>query len=246
MQGKTTHMTDGSAFYVPDGAFDAAAARQAYYAMMRRLNYPIPKVLETDSFWVCDFLHGDFARLGMGGIFWVNEQNVYGQAGGQQYQGEFKAGKYGYLGHEIYLLPGQMLPEHRHLGGSAGHGPKMEAWHVRYGTVTFFCEYAGTQGERPVSELPAAERPVGFGEPWCRARYYVRRQAGEIYRLDDPEAWHCQRADGAGAIVTEYATYHNHVTFSKPGMEFQCTAAAGNGSRNARGADNSAKGSKGS
>ena len=29
-----------------------------------------------------------------------------------------------------------------------------------------------------------------------------------------------------GAIVTEYATYHNHVEFSKPGMEFDNSKGA--------------------
>jgi hypothetical protein len=46
-----------------------------------------------------------------------------------------------------------------------------------------------------------------------------------MYKLVDPESWHFQRAGAQGAIVSEYATYHNHVTFSKPGMEFDCSKA---------------------
>ena len=45
----------------------------------------------------------------------------------------------------------------------------------------------------------------------------------QMYVLKDPESWHGQKAGPKGAIVTEVATYHNHVTFSKPGMEFKNT-----------------------
>ncbi|MBN2449888.1 MAG: hypothetical protein JXR77_05840 [Lentisphaeria bacterium] len=214
-----------AAFYAADGAFQGAAAKEAYFAMMRAFDYPIPAVLGTDEFWVCDFLQRDFETLGMGGIFWINANGAYGQAGSKAYAGAFKDGTYGYLGHEIYLLPGQMLPEHRHVGGHGGFGPKMESWHVRYGTVEFFGEHRGAGDETLIADMPEEQRPFGFGEPWFRARYVARRTAGQIYSLEDPESWHFQRAGANGAIVSEYATYHNHVEFSKPGMEFSCSEA---------------------
>ena len=46
----------------------------------------------------------------MAGIFWKNVEGTYGTVGAKAYKGEFKDQKYGYLGHEIFLLPGQMLP----------------------------------------------------------------------------------------------------------------------------------------
>ena len=216
---------DNKTFYKADGAFDAEAAKKVYYDMMRAFGYPIPDVLKTDQFWVCDFLQRQMDRLGMGGIFWINETGQYGQTGAKEYKGEFKDQRFGYLGHEIYLLPGQMLPEHHHLGGPAGHGPKMEAWHVRYGSVTFFGEYKGDADETAIDKMPADERPWGFGQDWFKSKSCAKRTAGQFYKLVDPESWHFQRAGAQGAIVSEYATYHNHVSFSKPGMEFACSKA---------------------
>ena len=87
-------------------AFDAEAAKKACFEMMERFGYPIPDILRGDDFWVCDFMQGDFAKLGMGGVFWINEKGNYGKNGGGKYTGEFKDRDFGYLGHDIYLLPG--------------------------------------------------------------------------------------------------------------------------------------------
>ena len=65
--------------------------------------YPISDTLKK-KMWVLDFSLGDFARVGMAGIFWLNRQD------------------YNYFGHEIYLLPGQMIPEHKHVK-TADAGP---------------------------------------------------------------------------------------------------------------------------
>ena len=214
-------------FYKKDGAFDAAAAKKAYYAMMEAFGYPIPDVLKTDEFWVCDFLQRDYENLGMAGIFWINEKGTYGGSGTKAYKGKFKDERFGYLGHEIYLLPGQVLPEHNHIGGTDDYGPKMEAWHVRYGSVTFFGEHKGAGDEIEIAKTPAAEHPWGCGEKWFKCKYAAKRTAGQMYKLVDPESWHFQRAGEHGAIVSEYATYHNHVQFSKPGMKFEGSKAKG-------------------
>ena len=213
-------------FYT-NGAFDSEKAVKAYFDLMNRFGYPIPDVLKTDEFWTCDFLQADFAKLGMGGIFWVNAIGTYGENGTGAYKGEFKDQKFGYLGHELYILPGQSLPEHNHIGGPEGMGPKMEAWQVRYGEVEFFGEYKGAGDETLISDMPETERPWGYGEDWFKSKYVAKRtaQSGKLYSLEDAESWHFQRAGAEGAIVTEYATFHNHVQFSKPGMEFDNTKA---------------------
>ena len=217
------------AFYKADGAFDPDAAKKAYLDMMNAFGYPIPDVLKTDEFWVCDFLSRDCEKLGMGGIFWINDCGTYGDNGDKVYKGGFKDQKFGYLGHEIYLLPGQMLPEHRHIGngGEKGYGPKMESWQVRYGEVEFFGQHKGAGDETLISDMPKEEQPWGYGEDWFKSKYVTKRTAksGKLYSLEDPETWHFQRAGKEGAIVTEYATYHNHVCFSKPGMEFKGSPA---------------------
>lgn len=75
--------------------------------------------------------------------------------------------------------------------------------------------------------MPEANRPWGYGESWSKSMYVAKRtaQSGKLYSLEDPETWHFQRAGKQGAIVTEYATDHNHVQFSKPGMAFASTGA---------------------
>ncbi len=57
---------------------------------------------------VTDFNLGDFENVGMAGIFWVNDP------------------EYKYLGHEIYLLPGQMIAEHKHV--VTEYPAKFESW----------------------------------------------------------------------------------------------------------------------
>jgi hypothetical protein len=215
------------AFYKADGSFDPTAAKKTYLDMLKTMGFPIPDSLTTDQLWVCDFLQGDFEKLGMGGIFWINANGTYGQSGSKNYGGKFKDGNFGYLGHEIFLLPGQMLPEHHHIGGPEQYptyGPKMEAWLVRYGSVDFFGEYKDSE-EKPISQMPRHERPWGHGEEWFKSRYVASRTAkeGKVYTMADPESWHFQRAGKNGAIVTEFATFHNHVSFSKPGMAFDNT-----------------------
>jgi D-lyxose ketol-isomerase len=208
-----------------DGKLDIEAVKQAYFEMFDAFKYPVPEILKTEAFWVADFVQGDILSLGMGGVFWINESGTYGTHGSGAYAGEFGDQKFGYLGHEIFLLPGQTLPEHRHIGGSEGFGPKMEAWQVRYGSVTFYGEYRGEGTEVPLADLSEDARPWGYGEDWFRSKYGVVRDAasGKPYVLKAPESWHGMRAGKHGAIVTEYATYHNHVEFSKPGMVFGST-----------------------
>jgi D-lyxose ketol-isomerase len=219
---------ESPAFYDEDGAFDEDVAKEAYYDMMKAYHYPIPDYLKTEEFWTADFMQGDFAQLGMAGIFWKNVVGTYGEVGAGDYEGEFKDTDYGYLGHEIFLLPGQMLPEHNHFGNGSdmGFGPKMETWHIRHGSVEFFGEYQGEAGETPISDLPADEQPWGYGEEWFKSKYVKQCDAGEIYSLNDPESYHFMRAGPNGAIVAEYATYHNDVKFSHPTMEFGNSEAA--------------------
>jgi len=223
--GCTVVNPGNAAFYKADGSFDGPAAKDAYFAMMNVYNYPIPEILKTDTFWTSDFVQRDFEHLGMGGIFWMNQKAKYGEIGSKSYKGDFKDQTFGYLGHEIYLLPGQMLPEHNHIGGGDGFGPKMETWHIRHGSVKFFGQHQGEAKERPITELPKADRPCGFGQDWFKSKYFVEMGAGGIYTLNDPESWHFMVAGPNGAIVSEYATYHNHVQFSKPGMIFDSSKA---------------------
>ena len=169
-------------FYKSDGTFDVDAAKGAYYEMFDHYHYPIVPRLRGDEFWAVDFGVGKFTEVGMAGIFWLNlkEQN--------------------YFGHEIYLLPGQMIPEHRHVK-TPDAGPKLESWHVRHGSVHIYGEGTPTPG--------VDERiPPTHGE-CCQARVEQQLLPGEVGHLAGPEQWHWMRAGAEGAIVTEYATYHD-------------------------------------
>jgi len=213
---------DNKDFYT-NGKIDGAKVKQAYFDMMNRFNYPIPDVLNTDNFWTCDFKQENILALGMGGVFWINEKGEYKKAGAKAYKGDYK-GQYGYLLHEIYMLPGQTLPEHRHIGGSEEFGPKMESWQVRYGSAYFYGQYKHGD-EVLISEVPKDEQPWGYGEKWFKSTYISKRDAktNQMYTLNDPESWHGLMAGKDGAIITEVATYHNHVEFSKPGLVFANT-----------------------
>ena len=87
--GEVAKMVDDKGFYV-DGALSADEVKLAYLDMMARFNYPIPDILKTDEFWVCDFDQGDIMALGMGGIFWINEKGEYKNAGAGKYAGKYK------------------------------------------------------------------------------------------------------------------------------------------------------------
>lgn len=172
-------------FYKADGTFDQDAAKQAYFAMMESFGYPVYDKLRKEL-WVLDFGLGRFTEAGMGGIFWINQW--------------VEDGGYGYLGHEIYLLPGQMIPEHWHVKNEKVM-PKAEAWQLRYGDVTLFGEGDPT---------PGAEARIPAGERECTTvKHATVLKPGEVAPLNRVEARHFMVAGPRGCIVSEYASYHD-------------------------------------
>ena len=181
-------------YYPADGAFDVQTAREVYYEMFDLYSYPIPDVLRTDEFWVADFGLGKFTEIGLGGIFWINRVEE------------------SYFGHEIYLLPGQSIPEHKHV--KTEHKPKMEGWHVRHGSVHIYGEGEPTPG---VDErIPPSHRECAV------ARTEKQLLPGEVGYLGGAEQWHWMKAGDQGAIVTEYGTYHDNagLRFTHPDVKF--------------------------
>ena len=174
-----------NADFYKDGKFQPDAAKKAYLAMMASHGYDIHIENEkkwTSPFWVSDFGLGDFVNVGMGGVFWVNFQDT------------------NFFAHEIFLLPGQMIVEHGHVKTEKSK-PKMEAWHVRHGMIYTF-------GEGPATE------PCPVNLPESQIKYITCKNAkkvmpGEIDSLKRAEAKHFMYAGPEGAIVTEYATYHD-------------------------------------
>ena len=178
-KGITMHKN--AEFYGPDGKFNQDAAKKAYFELMEGLHYPVYQKLR-DEMWVLDFGLGRFTDAGMGGIFWIND----------------KEGKY--LGHEIFLLPGQMIPEHWHVKTDEA-AAKAESWQLRYGAVTLFGEGDATPDAEKT--IPASERE------FTTVRHATVLRLGDIAPLNRVEAKHFMVAGPRGCVVTEYASFHD-------------------------------------
>lgn len=177
-------------FYGADGTFLIDKAREAYYDMFRRFHYPISETLKKEM-WILEFGLGDFSRVGMAGIFWLNRED------------------YNYFGHEIFLLPGQMIPEHCHLKTAKG-APKMESWQPRRGMIYTFGE--GDATPDLLDKIPPSQRDLVKSQ--CGASLGI----DEIGHLNRLTAWHFMVAGPEGALVTEYGTFHDMdgLRFSNP------------------------------
>lgn len=169
-------------FYDADGKLDAAKAKAAYYTLMEFHGFPIFPSLKTDELWVLDFALGNFMEVGMAGIFYANNE------------------KDNYLLHDIWLLPGQQIPEHYHIKFEDVE-PKMEAWLVRHGEAYFYAEGEPTPG--------VDERIPPLHNKIAKARTEALKKPGDVVIQPIPESRHCMRAGPQGVIVTEVATYHS-------------------------------------
>ena len=184
---KTYTNTD---FYDASGKFLVEKARDAYHDMFRRFHYPISDTIKKDM-WILDFGLGDFAQVGMAGIFWLNRQDC------------------NYFGHEIYLLPGQMIPEHSHLPTAKG-AAKMESWQPRRGMIFTFGEGDGTP--ELLGKIPVSQRDL------VKSRRCNPLEIDQVGHLNRLEAFHFMVAGPEGALVTEYGTFHDMdgLRFSNP------------------------------
>ncbi|MCC8155202.1 MAG: hypothetical protein LIP01_14025 [Tannerellaceae bacterium] len=168
-----------NADFYKDGKFDEAVAMQAMKDMFEFYDVPFTAFMEKEM-WVTDFGLGDFENVGMGGVFWVNDP------------------EHNYFAHAIYLLPGQMIPEHAHV--RTAYAPKFESWMVNKGWAYNFSEI----GE----ETPGAPAiPASHGE--VKSKNFVVQNVGDIIHLKKEESFHFLLAGPEGAIVDEWASYHD-------------------------------------
>lgn len=187
-----------NADFYQDGKFQAEAAKKAYFDLMAAHGYDMhlehAKKWATD-FWVTDFGLGDFVNVGMGGVFWINLQ------------------EHNYFAHEIFLLPGQMIVEHAHKATEKAK-PKMETWHPRHGKI--YC--LGETG----SEIPAGVVLPKSQEPFITVRKCTEVPSGDMLTLNRVTAKHFMMGGPAGAIVSEYASFHDNdgLVFTNPGVKF--------------------------
>jgi len=180
-------------FYKPDGSFDKEAAKDAYIALMEYHGYPVFDGMR-ENLWVSDYGTGQFTKLGLGAYGFINEQQGC------------------YMGQDMFLLPNQMLPEHYHLKTEKGPS-KMEGWHVRHGISYVYGEGEPTRNMKAV--IPDCHQPVTVS-------HEVILHEGQVTTLNRATARHWQFGGPEGAVVSEYATFHDNdgVRHSDPKLVF--------------------------
>ncbi len=188
-----------NADFYKDGVFQEDVAKAAYLDMFEFYGYEMTPFLERE-WWLLDFGLGDFENCGMGGVFWVNDA------------------EYGYFSHDIYLLPGQMIPEHMHYKTELP--AKMESWMVRNGEVLNYAYKRDANGN--VIETPGYDKYIPESQKATTlSKWYTRQAMGELVHLRDGDvnekgegAWHFLIGGENGAIVHEYATAHDGAWFT--------------------------------
>ena len=94
----------------------------------------------------------------------------------------------------------------------------MESWQVRYGYVYGFSEV----GEPNLDKYPEAKANLSkFQIPHLKSVHVEKWVAdGSVHKLPKDETWHFMMGGSDGAIVSEYATYHDGagLRFSVPGV----------------------------
>ena len=179
--------------FYKDGKYDEEVAKAAYLEMFRAFRYSLAdSVINSKDFWTLEFGLGDFSNVGMAGIFFVNDK------------------EHSYFGHEIYLLPGQMIAEHYHLPAE-DMPAKHEAWQVRHGQVWTVAQ-GGDKNSLPFV-LPASQ-----DKDFTTCFDAKELKVGDMDFLRKLEQPHFMMAGPEGAIVTEYASYHSGegLRFSNP------------------------------
>lgn len=177
-----------NADFYTDGKFNEDVAIAAMKDMLAFYDVPFTPLMEKD-FWVVDFGLGDFENIGMGGIFWVNDA------------------EHNYFAHSIYLLPNQMIPEHAHV--KTEFAPKFESWMVSKGWAYNFSEIGEETANAPA--IPAKHGPI-------KSKNFVVQNLGEVVHLKKIESFHFLMAGPEGAIVEEWASYHDNagLRFTNP------------------------------
>jgi len=116
-----------------------------------------------------------------------------------------------YFGHEIYLLPGQMIVEHKHV--ATEFPAKFESWQVRHGWAYNY-SIGDTTPNAPV--LPASQKDH------ITISHFQKQMVDEVIHLAELESPHFLFAGDNGAIITEFATYHDGagLRFTNPKVVF--------------------------
>jgi len=171
-------------FYDKDGKFIEEKGKDAVIALMRYHGYSLADVIDKDraSLWVSDYATGQFTKLGLAARMWKNNE------------------KDRYMLMDLFLLPGQMLPEHWHLADK-GNPVKMEGWLIRHGL-----SHVVGEGEPNLS--PEIVIPACHDGGKVTVKHAVVAKPGDFVPLNRAEAHHWQFGGPEGAVITEVANVH--------------------------------------
>jgi len=177
IQFRNSYFYDASGKFVPDRAKDA------YIALMRFHGYPVYPAMR-EQLWVTDYGTGQFAQLGLGARMWVNNERDL------------------YMLMDVYLLPGQMLPEHWHE--KPDQKPiKMEGWLIRYGL-------SHVVGEGEPNLGPDVVIPKCHENGTATVLHEVVARPGDFVPLNRAGAHHWQLGGPRGVIMSEVANVHEN------------------------------------
>jgi D-lyxose ketol-isomerase len=168
-------------FYNAQGKFDEEKAKDAIMTLCKYHGYPVFPGLR-DKLWVSDYKVGKFTEVGLAAYIFVN--NVEDQ----------------YMLMDIFLLPGQMLPEHWHVAGE-GNPAKREGWLVRWGV-----SHIVGVGEKNLGKDVVIPKTHLGGK--VSTEHEVVATPGMFVPLAKVETKHWQYAGPEGAIITEVANVH--------------------------------------
>ena len=184
-KAKHSHLKfKNSDFYCSEGKFDEDKAKDACIAVMKHHGYPIYPDMKKEL-WVSDYGTGQFTKLGLAARMWKNHEEDR------------------YMQMDLFLLPGQMLPEHWHLA-TKKNPPKREGWLVRHG----LSHIVGI-GEPNLSKDVVIPKCHMGGK--TETAHAVIATPGVFVPLAKVLTKHWQFAGPEGAIITESANVHDNM-----------------------------------
>lgn len=171
---------DNASFY-KDGKFDVEKGKDAIMCLAKCHGYPVfPGMRE--KLWVSDYGTGQFTKLGLAAFMFKNNEEDR------------------YMVMDLFLLPGQMLPEHWHED-SDKNPAKREGWVVRWGLSHMVGEGEPNLGKDVV--IPKCHMN---GD--ATTKHEVIAGPGVFVPVSRVTSRHWMFAGPEGAIITEVANVH--------------------------------------
>jgi D-lyxose ketol-isomerase len=172
-----------NADFYKGGKFNEDKAKDACIAVMKHHGYPIYPDMK-ENLWVSDYEIGQFMKVGLAARMWQNnEEDKYMQM-------------------DIFLMPGQMLPEHWHLATDK-NPPKREGWLVRHG----LSHIVGIGKPNLSKDVVIPKCHMGGKTETAHATIAT---PGVFVPLAKVLTKHWQFAGPEGAIITESANVHDN------------------------------------